>query len=143
MLRHIKERTLQPQPRTTESVNRQPFSVINENRPPTDAWLNSRIERVLNNPKITNGTQLGTELAKVLFTEEEMAASNLTGRRVHGHTRATLDPAKMKLLENLVKEKFKLSEAEFCGTSTDIRGALSNRCKYLRLKYGPTRQELI
>ena len=70
-----------PQTTSTPTAVRRPLRDI-ENVPHTGT--NSVIDRVLSNPKITNGTQLGAELAKVLFTEQEMAVSNPSGHCVHG-----------------------------------------------------------
>jgi hypothetical protein len=130
------------QPRLSTGISRRPLVDVNESRP-ANPDVNTLIEKTLSNPRITNGAQLGIELSKILFTEQEMAASNLTGRRVNGQPRSGLDPTKLKLIENLVKQEFNMSEAEFFGTSSAIRSALSNRCKYLRLKYAPTQNELI
>ena len=64
-----------PQTTSTPTAVRRPLRDI-ENVPHTGT--NSVIDRVLSNPKITNGTQLG---AKVLFTEQEMAASNTRSKQ--------------------------------------------------------------
>lgn len=42
------------------------------------------------------------ELAKVLFMEDKMASSTLTGRKINGQSSKPLHPAKPCLLDNLV-----------------------------------------
>ena len=42
---------------------------------------NARIDAVLRDLKIKNAIQLGAELTKVLFTDEELASSSLTGKK--------------------------------------------------------------
>ena len=77
------------------------------------------------------------ELAKVLFTDDEMATSNLTGRRINGQLSKPLEPAKLRFLDNLVQQKCDLGETEFCAVKTGIWESMANCCKYLRLKLGP------
>ena len=134
------EDAVQPQPR-------RPFTDLNQAREPPNSCNgqlnNSAIQSILSNPKIKNGVQLGMELAKSIFTEHEMASSTLTGWSVNGNSRGTLDPMKLHLIDNLIKEKFQMSEAEFSGIRSGFRVALANRCKYLRLKMAPQNRTLI
>ena len=105
---------------------------------------NARINAVLRDPKIKNAIQLGAELTKVLFTDEELASSSLTGRKVHGSAKQPLDPIRMHLLDTLVKQKYPhLCEAEFASVRGAIRVAIGNRCKYVRLKMASNNQTLI
>ena len=97
--------------------------------------MDAKLQSLLVNPWITGLIHLGTELAKVLFTEEEMAACMLTGRKVNGQCRQLLDSDRLCLIDHLVQQKFNLGQAEFvsiCGGSHD---SLAN--KYLRLKLAP------
>ena len=62
------------------------------------------------NPRISAPVQVGMELTKVLFTEDEMASSTLTGRKINGQSSKPLDLAKLCLLDNLVQQKCGLGE---------------------------------
>ena len=95
------------------------------------------------NPRITGPVHLGTELAKVIFTEEEMAGSTLTGRKVNGQCRQLLGTGKLSTIDRLVQQRFSMGEAEFAGIRSAIRDSLANRCKYLRLKLAPRNIDII
>ena len=105
--------------------------------------VDARLQQVLGNPRFAAPIQLGIELAKVLFTEIEMATNTLTGRRVNGQVRQPLDPAKLCLIDSLVQTKCGVGEAEFSSIRSGIRDSLANRCKYLRLKLAPKNSSLI
>ena len=96
--------------------------------------VDDKLQAILANPRLSAPIQVGMELAKVLFTDRELASSTLTGRRVNGQVRQALDPAKLCLIDNLVQQKCGLSEVEFSAIKSGIRDSLANRCKYLRLK---------
>ena len=96
-----------------------------------------RLQHVLSNPWFAAPVQLGTEIAKVLFTDEEFANSMLMGRRVNGQLRESLDAGKLCLVDSLVKQKCGLGEAEFASIRSGIRESLANCCKYLQMKLGP------
>ena len=99
---------------------------------------NEKLNAILNNGLITNAVRLGMELAKELFSKQELATGSLTGRRVHGQCREPLDPTKMRLIDSLVRQKYaNIGEAEFASIRSSIRTAIANRCKYLRLKKTP------
>ena len=99
--------------------------------------VDDKLQQILMNPKISAPVQVGMVLAKVLFTEDEMASSTLTGRKTNGQSSKPLDPAKRCLLDNLAQQKCGLGEGEFSAVRSGIREPLANRCKYLRLKLGP------
>ena len=99
--------------------------------------VDEKLQKVLTNRRLSAPVQVGIELAKVLFTEDELASSTVTGRRVNGQIRQSLDPAKLCLIDNLVKQKCGLAEAEFSAIRSGIRDSLANCCKYLRLKLAP------
>ena len=101
------------------------------------AAVDQKLQQALANPRHRTPAQLGTDLARILFTEAELVTSTLTGRRVHGQSKQPLDPAKLCLIDSLVQQKFGLGEAEFAAIRSNIREALANRCKYLRLKLAP------
>ena len=92
---------------------------------------------MLNNPRFAAPVQLGTELAKVLFTDREFANSTLTGRRVNGQIRQPLDAGKLCLVDSLVKQMCGLAEAESSSIRSGIRDSLVNQCKYLPNKLAP------
>lgn len=100
------------------------------------AATDAKLQGLLMNPRITGPIHLGTELAKMLFTKEEMAASTLTGRIVNGQCKQLLDSGRLCIIDHLVQQKFSIGEAEF---ASGIRDSLANRCKYLRLKLAPIR----
>ena len=99
--------------------------------------MDEKLQKVLTNQRLSAPVRVGIELAKVLFTENELASSTVTDRRVNGQIRQSLDPAKLCLIDNLVKQKCGLAEAEFSAIRSGIRDSLANRCKYLRLKLAP------
>ena len=101
------------------------------------AATDAKIHGILTNPQITGPVHLGTKLAKVIFTEEEMAGSTLTGRKVNGQCRQLLDTGRLSIIDRLVQQWFDMGEAEFAGIRSAIRDSLANRCKYLRLKLAP------
>ena len=101
------------------------------------ATVDDKLQQILMNPQISAPVQVGIELAKLLFTEDEMASSTLTGRKINGQSSKPLDPAKLCLLDNLVQQKCGLGEGEFCAVRSGIRESLANQCKYHRLKLGP------
>ena len=101
--------------------------------------VDDKLQAILANLRMISPVQIGLEPSKVLFTDAELAVSTLTGRRVHGQSSKTLDPAKLCLIDNLVQQKCGLGEAEFSAVRSGIRDSLANRCKYLRLKLGPKR----
>ena len=68
------------------------------------AATDAKIQAILMNPRITGPVHLGTELAKVIFTEEEMAGSTLTERKVNGQCRQLLDTGKLSLLTALTSK---------------------------------------
>ena len=105
--------------------------------------VDDKLQAILANPRLSAPIQVGMELAKVLFTDRELASSTLTGRRVNGQVRQALDPAKLCLIDNLVQQKCGLSEAEFSAIKSGIRDSLANRCKYLRLKLCPGNMSII
>ena len=107
------------------------------------AATDAKIQAILMNPRITGPVHLGTELAKVIFTEEEMAGSTLTGRKVNGQCRQLLDTGKLSIIDRLVQQRFSMGEAEFAGIRSAIRDSLANRCKYLRLKLAPRNIDII
>ena len=99
--------------------------------------MDAKLQSLLVNPWITGPIHLGTELAKLLFSEEEMAACTLTGRKVNGQCRQLLDSGRLCLIHHFVQQKFNLGEAEFVSINSGIRDSLANRCKYLRSKLAP------
>ena len=109
----------------------------------TKASSVDKLQAILANPRLFAPIQVGMELAKVLFTDRELASSTLTGRRVNGQVRQALDPAKLCLIDNLVQQKCGLSEVEFSAIKSGIRDSLVNRCKYLRLKLCPRDMSII
>ena len=118
--------------------------IIQTTQPAINGELeNTTVQAVMNNSKIKTGVQLGMELSKVLFTEREMASSTLTGRTVNGQQRGVLDPPKLKLIDNLIQQRFSMPEAELAATRSAFRLALANCCKYLRIKLAPQNQILI
>ena len=104
--------------------------------------INLKVQAVLAQT-FARGVQLGMALAKAIFSNQEMALCTLTGRTVHGQTRAVLNTTKIKLIEDLIKQRFNQTEAEYAYTQSAFRSALMNRCKYLRLKLAPQNQEFI
>ena len=130
-------------PSTTTTV-RVPMSGLNgRSYDVTTTKVDDKLQAILANPRIMSPIQVGLELSKVLFTDAELAVSTLTGRRVHGQSSKTLDPAKLCLIDNLVQQKCGLGEAEFSAVRSIIRDSLVNRCKYLRLKLGPKNMTII
>ena len=105
--------------------------------------VDDKLQAILASPRLSAPVQVGMELAKVLFTEGELASSTLTCQRVNGQVRQSLDPAKLCLMDNLVQQKSGLSEAEFSAIRSGIGNSLANRCKYLRLKLGPKNMSII
>ena len=101
------------------------------------ASVDDKIQQILMNPRLSAPIQVGMELAKVLFTEDEMASSTLTGRKINDQSSKPLDPAKLCLLDNLVQQKCGLGERELSAVRSGICESLANCCKYLRLKLGP------
>ena len=95
------------------------------------------------NPQITGPVHLGIKLAKVIFTEEEMAGSTLTERKVNGQCRQLLGTGRVGIIDCLVQQRFNMVEAEFAGICSAIRDSLANRCKYLRLKLAPRNIDII
>ena len=100
------------------------------------------IQNVLANPKITGPVHLGMELAKVMYTEQEMATSTVTGRKVNGVSRPQLNAAKLASIDSLVRQKLcvNMTEVEFACIKSSIREAIASRCKYLRMKFNSTYQ---
>ena len=98
-----------------------------------DKEMEDRVQRVLNNPKITGAVQFGFELAKAMFTETEFATSTLTGRKVNGQASNVLDPIRLCRIDSLVQTKYNIGEAEFAAIRSVIRDSIANRAKYLRL----------
>ena len=127
-------------PSTTSTV-RMPMSDLNgrsyDMTTTKVSSVDDKLQAILSNPRITSPVQIGVELSKVLFTDAELAASTLTGRRVHGQPRKPLDPAKLCLIDNLVQQRCGLAEAEFSAVRGEIRNSLASRCKYLCMKLGP------
>ena len=99
--------------------------------------VDEKLQKVLTNRRLSAPVQVGIEVAKVLFTEDELASSIVTCRRVNGQIRQSIDPAKLCLIDNLVKRKCGLVEAEFSAIRSGIRDSLANCCKCLRLKLAP------
>ena len=62
------------------------------------------IDEVVNNPKITSAIQLGSELVRKLFSDDELATSTVTGRKVIGRTMKRLDPVRLQYIDNLMKQ---------------------------------------
>ena len=62
------------------------------------------IQYVLANPKITGPVHLGMELAKVMYTEQEMARSTVTGRKINGVGRPQLNAANLSSIDSLVRQ---------------------------------------
>ena len=117
---------------------RLPLTDLNGRMENCDPGRNEKLNTILNSSKITNAVHLGMELAKELFSEQEMATGSLTGRKVNGQCREPLDPTKMRLMDSLVRQKYpNIGEAEFASIRSSIRTAIANRCKYLRLKKTP------
>ena len=107
------------------------------------AAVDLRLQQVLASPRQLSPIQLGAELAKVLFTEAELATSTLTGQRVHGQDKQPLDPAKLCLIHSLVQQKCQVGEAKFSAIRSGIREALANRCMYLQLKLAPQNSTVV
>ena len=105
--------------------------------------VDDKLQAILASPRLSAPIQVGMELAKVLFTEGELASSTLTRQGVNGQVRQSLDPAKLCLMDNFVQQKSGLSEAEFLAIRSGIRNSLANRCKYLGLKLGPKNMSII
>jgi len=123
-------------PHPTNSLPlRPPLADVNSQQ--VSAATDAKIQALLVNPRITGPVHLASELAKLIFTEKEMAACTLTGRKINGQCRQMLDSGKMCLIEHLVQQKFSMGEAEFASVRSGIRDSLANRCKYLRLKLAP------
>ena len=99
------------------------------------------IEEVLNNPKITSAVQLGSELVKKLFTEDEMTTSTLTGRKVNGRIMKQLDTVRMQYIESVMKQRYPMPEGEFAATKTLLREYIASRCKYLHARWLKTNAE--
>ena len=59
------------------------------------AAMDARLLSLLINPQITWPIHLEADMAKVLFTEEEIVASTLTGRKVNGQCRQLLDSGRL------------------------------------------------
>jgi len=51
----------------------------------------AKIQGLLVNPRIAGPVHLASELAKLIFTEKEMAACTLTGRKINGQCRQMLN----------------------------------------------------
>ena len=88
-----------------------------------------RLQHVLRNPWFAAPIQLGAELAKVRFTQTELAESVLTGRRVNSQPRQPLNHAKLCLIGSLVQQRRGIGEAECSGIRSGIRNALASRCE--------------
>ena len=73
----------------------------------------------------------------MIFTEEEMAASTLTGRKVNGYIRQLLDSGRLCIIDHLFQQKFNIEKAEFSSICSGICDSLANQYKYLRLKPAP------
>ena len=101
------------------------------------ASVDDKIQPILLNPRISAPIQVGIELAKVLFTDDEMASSTLTGRKINGQSSKLLEPAKFCLLDNCVQQKCGFDEGEFSAVRSGICESMANHCKYLRLKLAP------
>ena len=132
----------------TSTQSREPMTDLNGRSFDVQATKVSSVDKkkltqVLTNPKLTAPIQVGMELAKIHFSEHELASSTLTGRRVNGQVRQSLDPAKLCLIDNLVQQKCGLAEAEFSAVRSGIRDSLANQCKYLRLKLGARNMSII
>ena len=129
-------------PHPTNSLPlRPPLADVNSQQ--VSAATDAKIQALLVNPRITGPVHLASELAKLIFTEKEMAACTLTGRKINGQCRQMLDSGKMCLIEHLVQQKFSMGEAEFASVRSGIRDSLANRCKYLRLKLAPRNIDII
>ena len=115
---------------------RRPLADVNGQYQLTAA-MDAKGQGIIASPSINGPVHLGLELAKVLYTEEEMASSTLTGRKVNGQCRQMLDLGRLNLIDQLVQRRFSLGEAEFAGIRSGIRDSMANRCKYLRLKLAP------
>ena len=129
-------------PHPTNSLPlRPPLADVNSQQ--VSAATDAKIQALLVNPRITGPVHLASELAKLIFTEKEMAACTLTGRKINGQCRQMLDSGKMCLIEHLVQQKFSMGEAEFASVRSGIRDSLANRCKYLRLMLAPRNIDII
>ena len=93
------------------------------------------IEELLNNQKITSAFQLGCELVKKLFTEDELSTSTITGRKVGGRSMRQLDPAKLQYIDSIIKQRYPMPPSEFATTKSSLRDYIASRCKYLRSKW--------
>ena len=113
---------------------RTPLVDSNGQEPRPSIPNNENVQAVLANPKVSSPVQLGLELAKVLFTEVELATSSVTGRKINGCVRNMFDPVKMEFIDEVVKCKFSISDLEFMSVRSLIRDSIANRCKYWLLE---------
>ena len=86
------------------TINRRtPLADSNGQEPRPSIPNNENVQAVLANPKVSSPVQLGLELAKVLFTELELATSSVTVRKINGCVRNMLDPVKMEFIDEAVQ----------------------------------------
>ena len=123
------EHSFQETKQEKKTPARRPLVDINHSHPlqcvsSANSDLNMAFQDVLGNQKFSNGVQMGMALVKTMFTEQELASCTLTGRTVNGQARHALDSSKLKLIEDLIQNKYNLIEAEFSSTRSSFCQAL-------------------
>ena len=123
------------EPHSTASSG--PCNPSNSSRPPladvndphhVAAVTDAKIQDILTNARITGP---GTELAKVIFAEEEMAGSTLAERKVNGQCRQLLDTGRLCIIDHPVQQRFNKGEAEFVGICSAIRDSCGKSLQVL------------